>query len=124
MGGIATTYVNVTTTGSAGSATGSATSRHIDGFLLDLYVNFQSAPATTDTTISFGTPALGNILVLTSTNTDVLHAPRKQLSDAAGAAITGGYDLHPVNGTIKVDLAQCDALTDAVVVTIRYLKVP
>lgn len=122
--GVATTTVKVTTTGSAGSATGTGTSQVINGFLLDIYFNFHaSAPATTDTTVALATPALGNIIVLTSTATDVLHAPRKATSDAAGAAITGGYDLFPVNGTISVALAQADALTDAVVCTIRYLVV-
>lgn len=121
--GIATTYVKVTTAGSAGSATGTGTSQVIKGFLLDIYLNFHaSAPATTDTTVALATPALGNITVISDSATDALYMPRKNAVDVAGAAITGVYDLYPVSGTISVALAGCDALTDAVVATIRYLE--
>lgn len=116
--------VTVTTTGSAGSATGSATSSALNGLLLDIYFDFHAdAPgATTDTTVAYGTPGGGNILVLTNTATDVLHAPRKQASDAAGAAISGHYDQYALSGTLTVSVAGCDPLTGAVVARIRYLR--
>jgi hypothetical protein len=121
--GIATTYVKVTTTGADGSATGTGTSRQINGFLLDVYLDFHaSAPNTTDTTVALATPALGNITVISNTATDALYMPRKNACDIAGAAISGVYDLYPVSGTISVALAGCNALTDAVVATIRYLE--
>lgn len=122
--GVSTVTLAVTTTGSSGSATGTAVSPAINGFLLDLYFDFHaSAPATTDVTVSYTTPADGNIIVLTNTNTDVLHMPRKQASDNAGAAISGVYDCYPVDGTLTVSVAGCDALTAAVTVRARYYKV-
>lgn len=121
--GIEQVVIPVTTTGSAASATGSAVSGAINGFLLDIYLDFHaSAPATTDTTIAFDEPDLGNILVITNSATDALHAPRKQASDSAGAAISGSYDLLPINGNVSVSVAGSDALTNAVVVRIRYLR--
>jgi hypothetical protein len=115
--------VRVTTTGSAGSATGTASSGAINGFLLDVYLDFHaSAPATTDTTIAFDEPDLGNILVVTNSATDALYAPRKQASDSTGAAISGSYDLYPVNGNISVSVGGSDALANAVVVRLRYLR--
>ena len=120
---IATETLTVTTTGGAGSATGSAVSGALNGFLLDVYLDFHaSAPATTDTTLAYTSPANGNILVITNSATDALHAPRKQASDAAGAAVSGVYDLYPLNGTITLSVAQSDALTGAVTARVRYLR--
>jgi len=114
--------LTVTTTGSAGSATGSATSPMLVGFLLDVYLDFHaSAPATTDTTIAYDEPDFGNVLVVTNSATDALYAPRKNTCDSAAAAISGNYALYPLNGGLTVSLAQCDALSGAVVAKIRYL---
>jgi hypothetical protein len=115
--------VRVTTTGSAGSASGNADSPAMMGFLLDIYLDYHaSAASTTDATIAFAAPARGNIAVVTDNKTDILIAPRMKLVDNAGAAITNSNDKFPLNGKINVALAQCDALTDAVVATIRYLR--
>lgn len=119
------TFVTVTTTGSAGSAAGAADSEIINGLLLDIYLDFHaSAPNTTDTTIKYSTsgPDMGNILVVTNSNTDALIAPRQKPVDNANAAITNAHAMFPVNGKINVALAQSDALTGAVVAYIRYLK--
>lgn len=116
--------VTVTTTGSAGSASGSATSGVMSGFLLDVYLDFHaSAPATTDTTIAYAQPALGNVLVVSNSATDALIAPRVKPVDNANTAITNAFDRFPLNGTLTFSLAQCDALTGALVATIRYLRV-
>lgn len=123
MAEVAQETIRVTTTGSAGSATGSASSGALSGFLLDCFFDFHaSAPATTDTTVAYDEPDNGAIIVLTNTATDALHAPRKQASDSAGAAISGIYDLLPLNGRLTVSLAGSDPLTDAVVVRVRYLR--
>lgn len=115
--------VTVNTTGSAGSATGSAQTPALSGFLLDIYFKFHaSAAATTDTTVAYDDPDNGNLIVLTDTKTSVLHMPRKQASDSAGAAITGLYDLYPLNGRLTFSLAQCDELTGALVARVRYLR--
>ena len=120
--GIHKEVIKVTTTGSAGSATGSATSNAINGFIIGVLFDFTSAAATTDTTLAYASPAGGNIIVLTNANTDVLHLPRKATSDSAGAAISGGYDVYPVAGTLTLSVAQGDAATDNVVATVYYLR--
>ena len=38
------------------------------------------------------------------------------------AAITGSYSDPPIHGNIQIDLAQCDALTNALVATL-YIRV-
>lgn len=119
MGSIITHRVAVTTAGGAGVATGSASSPVIPGFLLDIYLDFHaSAPATTDTTIAFGTRG-GNILVVSNSATDALFHPRAKPVDNANAAITNAHEQFAIGDTLTVSLAQCDALTDAVVAYIR-----
>ncbi len=120
---ITSVSLSITTTGGAGVSAGTAATGSLNGYLLDIYLNFHaSAPATTDTTLSYLSPALGNILVITNSATDALYTPRRQCVDATGAAISGMFDLVPINGTLQLALAQCDDLTGAVVATIRYLQ--
>jgi len=120
---IATETVSVTTTGSAGTATGSAVSGELNGFLLDIYLDFHaSAPATTDTTIAHTEPTMGNILVVSNSATDALITPRAKAVDSANAAITNSHDKVPLDGTVTISLAECDALTNALVARIRYLR--
>lgn len=120
---VMTETVTVTTTGSAGSATGTADTRAMNGFLLDVFLDYHaSAPATTDLLILYLAPSNGQILAVANSVTDNFHAPRKQATDASGAAIVGQYELYPLDGTIQVQLAQSDALAAAVVVRFRYLR--
>lgn len=119
---IDTYTIAVTTTGTAGAATGTTTSGLIRGALLDLNVNMHaSAPATTDVTIAYAT-AGGNIWARSDSAADVQVAPRITCVTNANAAITNSYDYFHINGGITVTLAQCDALTDAVVVTARVMR--
>lgn len=121
---IATITLAVTTTGADGSATGTATSAAVEGFLLDAFIDWDAtAPATSDLLILYGTPANGQILSISNSVTDTFKMPRFQLSDYAGAAIVGAYDLFPLNGTIEAQVAQCNALAPAVTVRLRYWKV-
>lgn len=115
-----TTYaIPVTTTGSAGSATGSATSETIIGELIDVYLDFHaSAPATTDTTIAFGVRG-GTILAVSNSATDALIAPRQKLVDNANTAITNSFDCFYLNQSVTISVAQCDALAPAVTVYLR-----
>lgn len=123
MDELAEAVVSINTTGSAGTATGSGTSESLSGYLEDIYFDFHaSAPATTDTTVAFATRG-GNIIVLSNTATDALKAPLQQAHDAAGAAITGVYKQFLLNQPITISLAQCDELTAALVVRIRYYKI-
>ena len=123
MAEIVTEKVSVTTTGSAGSATGSSTSEVMEGELLDVYLDFHaSAPATTDTTVAFADRG-GNILVVTDSKTDALFAPRVKPVDNANAAITNAHDRFGLNGALTVSLAGADALTGAVLAYRRYGRV-
>lgn len=120
MAKIVTYKGSITTTGSAGSATGSATTAALHGRLMDIYFNFHaSAPGTTDTTVAYVDYG-GNILVISNSVTDALIAPRQKPVDNANAAITNAFCEFPLNGTLTISLAQCDALTDALVFYIRY----
>jgi threonine dehydrogenase-like Zn-dependent dehydrogenase len=116
--GYQTTAIAVTTTGSAGSATGSTTSEPLYGELIDIYFDFSGAPATTDTTVSYATRG-GNILVITSSNTDALIAPRQKLVDNANTAITNSFDKFVLNGPITISLAECDAAAPALTAYVR-----
>ena len=121
MSEIAIETVSITTTGEAGAATGSGTTIPINGFLLDVYLNFHaSAPVTTDVTISDAT--FGNIVVNSDSATDVWLAPRKATCDAAAAA-TALYDMIPLSGPLTISVAGADALTGCVVVTVRFMIV-
>jgi hypothetical protein len=119
MSEIASQKVAITTLGNAGAAVGSGTTIPIMGFLLDVYLDYNAAaPATTDVTIS--DPVFGNDIVKSNNATDIWLAPRKQTCDPA-AADTGSFDLIPINGALTISVAQCDALTDALVATIRWM---
>lgn len=124
----------VTTTGSAGSATGDsgvvtsngAGSSLPTGFLVEIYVDFHaSAPSTTDTTISEVLPngsSLRTILTLTNTNTDGVYAVKIPSYNTTGTA--SGSDLvYPnIGSSWKVTVAQCDALTAAVTVWAKIVS--
>lgn len=115
--------VSVTTAGSSGSATGSADCEAVNGFYLGAYLDFHaSAPATTDTTISAQAPAHGTIQVISNSATDGYRPALVNALDAAGAAISGVYSNYPVSGSVRVALAGCDALTDAVTAYLYFLE--
>jgi hypothetical protein len=120
FGQIVTVQVPVTTLGGAGVAVGQADSIPLTGFLLDIFLAFGAAPATTDTTISY-TLQGGNIVVLTNVNASQVVAPRRQSCDNAGTLIAGSYDYFPLNGPVRVALAQCDPLAPALTAWIRIL---
>jgi hypothetical protein len=120
MNQISQQTISITTTGGAGAATGSGTTIPINGFLLDVFLDYHaSAPATTDVTISDS--VFGNLLVKSNNNTDTWLAPRKQTCDPA-AVDTGMYDLIPVRGQLTIAVAGADALTGCVVATVRWLE--
>ena len=120
FGQIVTIAVPVVTTGGAGVAAGQADSQPITGFLLDVFLSFGAAPATTDTTLSYVLQG-GAIAVYTNVNSSQIFAPRKQSSDSVGALIAGSYDYYALNGPIRVAVAQCDALSPALTAFMRVL---
>lgn len=115
--------IKVTTTGVAGSATGNATSPIIVGQVLGVLVNWHaSAPAgTSDITVE-GATTLVDLYAKTNAVTDVLKVPSAYGVDNAAAALAA--DVTPqkrcIAEGVKVTVAQSDALTDCVVVTVIY----
>lgn len=118
-----TVSTTVTTTGSAGSATGSATLALPAGWIEWVYLDFSgSAPATTDTTIAYAdTPPGGNILVVSNSATDALKFPRAGCVDNANSAITNSFTRFPAGEPVTISLAQCDALATAVTVYVHVV---
>ena len=116
--------LKVSTTGVAGSASWSSILAVPLSELVAVYVDYHgSAPSTTDLTLkSPVNPASVTLMTLTNTNTDAWKYPKVQKHDNVGAAITGDYADPVVHGNLQCDLAQCDALTDAAVLTV-YLRV-
>ena len=116
--------IPVTTTGVDGSGAGNATSdTEVNGHLLDIYLDYAgTAPNTTDVTITHETPSKGNLLVVANNATDGLYAPRDPLVDTANSAITNSHGLIPLNGYIKVAVAQSNALAPAVTAHVRYVQ--
>jgi len=118
---IVQTQVAVTTVGTAGSAQGSAvTPSSLNGYLAEISVNYHaSAPASTVLVITDTTTGRV-ILTLDATATDVTLYPRVQVHDEEGAAITGAYDKIPLYGSLTVTVTASNALTNAVVVTLKW----
>ena len=112
--------VKVSTTGSDASATGSLVTALPYCELLAAHMNFHaSAPASTDTTLSSpGGPFALTLLTITNSATDAWYYPTHQLDDSSGSAITGAYIPAVIHGNLLTELAGCDALTDALVMTI------
>lgn len=119
--GIVDVVGTITTTGSAGSASGGITLPAVQGFLLGFVFNYHaSAPASTDITIT--TDDGLTILTHSNVNGDCFVPVRVQNEDNASAVISGSYEPFPLNGPLHIAVAQCDALTGAVVVKARIFK--
>lgn len=126
---IKTARINVTTTGSDGSATGTGISDYaVTGEILAIYFNFHaSAPDTTDVTVTErrGSTNLQTLCVETSSKTDVIRYPRTPANDTAENDVTydGSNEIYipfVTDSKIYVSVAQANALTDCVVVDVRY----
>ena len=112
--------VSITTTGNPGSATGTATIEDCNGFLLDVYLNWHaSAPSTSVAKLTDAKSV--ELLDAGAGNTDKRYAPRVPTCDDQ-AALTGLYDLEPLNGDLTLTVSLSDALTACLVATIRYLR--
>lgn len=109
--------IKVTTAGVAGSASGSTSLAGLNGKLLAVHVDYVSQPATVDVTITANSPSMP-ILTITSANTDVWKYPRQLMDGVTGSALTGVYEPFPIYGAVTVAVAQGDAVTDSVVVTL------
>ena len=128
---IRTEIVSVTPAGVAGSAAGSATTEKLSGWLLDIYLDYEYQPVTTDVTIAYAEtadnkgnaiPSLGTILAVGNANTDGLFAPRQDEVDDAGTGLTTkGY--FPLNSPLTVSVAQGDPFAAGLKAYIRYIQV-
>ena len=112
--------IKVSTTGSDASATGSLVVALPYCELLAGYFHFHAdAPASTDTTLSSpGDPVSVTLLTITNSATDAWVYPSIQLDDNTASAITGAYIPALIHGNLLVELAGCDALTDALTLTV------
>jgi len=117
--------VAVTTTGEAGSATGSANSETINGEIHAVHIDYNaSAPDTTTVDIDEVGGAARKILDKAASKTDVTHYPRVAVEDNTGTGVTydGSNEIYEpfalAGRKLQVAVAASDELTDAVVVTI------
>ena len=120
MSEIFTQKIVIDTAGGAGAAIGSEETMIVQGFLLDVFIEYDvAAPATTDVVIADA--IFGTVLTQANNATKTWLTPRKQSCDQA-AADTGAYELIPVNGVLTISVAECDELTAAVSVTLRIVS--
>lgn len=111
--------VNVTTTGSAGSATGSATTPPIWGYLYKVKVDYHaSAPATTTVDVDEANGSARKVIDLAGANTDVTFHPRLEVQDKTGADASAFEQFWFQGEKLTVAVAASDALTNAVIVTL------
>lgn len=108
--------IKVTTTGSAGSATGSTTGTfQARGYLMGVRLDYNaSAPATTIVTITEAGGMKRTLLTAPASATDVTFNPQALVNknDGTSAAVYFPFYLDGVNITVAVSAS--DALTDAV----------
>ena len=117
--------LKVTTTGSAGSASGSGHLSLPISRLVAVHLNYDSAApgGTTDVTITApGNPASRTLLTVSNNATDGWYFPKEQDMGNTGSLITGSYSDPLIHDSLDMAVAQSDALTDAVVATV-YVRV-
>lgn len=103
----------IDTTGSTGSATGTADLQAHGERLVGVQVRYAAGqPATTDVTLTNGPRTL---LTLTNANTDRIVQPQVLAQDAAGTDTTDRVT-PVVDGAIHIAVAQADAAQSAVTV--------
>lgn len=116
--------IRVTTTGSAGSATGTGISElPFSGFVMGIKVDYDdSAPATTTVVITENGGLGRTILTLGAANTDAIYNPQFQIMDDDGVAQTLYSPFYISSQSLLVTIAGADALTNAVVVSTVILE--
>lgn len=121
---VAEYQVPVATSGSAGSALGSADSPPIMGELLAVRVDYDpTAPATTKVDLDELGGAARKVLNKAASATDAFHYPRVQMQDNTGAGITGIYERFIFGGRkVRVSITLSNALAAAVTVTFIVLE--
>ena len=102
--------IEVTTTGSAGAATGTGVSpAPASGRVVAIHVDLPASPGTTtDIVVATNAPVL-TILTLTNVTGDGWYFPRQLMDDTAGADLTGVYEALAVAEYLTVSIAQSNA---------------
>lgn len=113
--------IPVTTTGSAGSATGTTDPAVLarPGMIRGAWVDYRGTPATADLVISENRNGTARTLVtFTDQNTDRDFLPMPQGQDAAGANIASQYTvgIPYFGGRLTAAFAQADAAAPAAIV--------
>lgn len=108
--------IKVTTTGSAGAATGTQTGTfQARGYLMGVRLNYHaSAPATTVVAITEANGMQRTLLTAPASATDVTFNPQNIVNEADGAASDFFWPFYLDGVTITVPVTLSDALTDAV----------
>ncbi len=117
--------INVTTTGSAGSATGAwKTKQAIEGFVEAIKITRNGSTPDTTTVIVTEVGGMGRTLAtVTLSSASVTIYPTVQATDNTGAAVTGAYRRLYVGGRmLNIAVAVSDAAADAVTVIIVESK--
>ncbi len=109
--------IQVNTTGGSGSASGTAeTATPVRGFVYAVKMDYNaSAPATTTVQLMVGEGLNQTILDLPAGNTDTTLYPRVQENATDGTTLTSRAVAYVDGHKLSVAVANCDALTDAVV---------
>lgn len=123
MGILKAVQVAVSPVGGAGVSTANVDSSVFDGQIEAIYMDYTTAPATTDVTITDKLSGAA-ILTLTNTNTDGWYFPRILATDKIGGAIAGLTiaEKFCVSGGINVLVAQGDVIANEVKATIFYRR--
>lgn len=119
--------LTITTTGSAGSATGNATTEHTySGRLAAVGLDYHaSAPASTVVVISEVSGQKRTLFTAPASATDVTFYPTVQLCGPTGTALTydatrGVFVPVPLNDEVKATVTLSNALTGCVVVYLYF----
>ena len=112
--------LKIDTTGSAGSASGSGIISLPISELVAIFFNYHaSAPAATDVTVTApGNPGALVILTVSNAVADGWFYPKVQDHGNTGSAITGSYSHPIIHRNLLIEVAQADALTDALIATV------
>lgn len=113
--------IKIASTGSAGSASGSGTLALSPFELLGLFIDYNaSAPATTDVTFTAigGDEADRTVLTVSNNATDAWYFPKEQDDDSSASPITGSYSHPVIHRGLLVEIAQADALSPCITVTV------
>jgi hypothetical protein len=113
--------IPVTTAGTAGSATGTATSIiPLHGYLESVKTKLTGQGGATPTvTITEADGLARTLLTLASMSADGMDSPRYLIQGGDGADIAANYTRRYINGKITVSVTGADAAANGVVVTIQ-----